>query len=121
VGPELVNAKLAVFDALRKAGDRRVSRNPPGYLVKSIREDYVPPVGLLEKACQSLSESAVVVKGIARERVQRRTKEIRVSESDRRIDQYLAGLSVEERSKLEMPALDRLRVAHRLADRVPTR
>ena len=99
---DVINAKLAVFDALRRAGDRRVSRNPPGYLVKSIREDYVTPVGLLVKACQSSSESAVVVKDIARDRVQRRAKEIRLSESDRRIDEYLAALSVEERIKLEM-------------------
>jgi hypothetical protein len=103
------NAKLAVFDALRKTGDRRVSRNPPGYLVKSIREDYVPPVGLLEKACQSSSESAVVVKDIARDRVQRRDKEIRLSESDRRIDQYLETLSLEERSKLESIAVAKAR------------
>jgi hypothetical protein len=67
---DAINAKLAVFDALRRTGDRRVSRNPPGYLVRSIREDYVPPVGLLEKACQSSCESAVVVKDIARDRAQ---------------------------------------------------
>ena len=106
---DAINAKLAVFDALRKAGDRWVSRNPPGYLVKSIRENYVPPVGLLEKACQSSSESAVVVKDVVRDRVQRRTKEMRVSESDRRIDKYLAGLSVEERSKLESIAVAKAR------------
>jgi hypothetical protein len=101
---DVINAKLAVFDALR-----RVSRNPPGYLVKSIREDYVTPVGLLVKACQSSSESAVVVKDIARDRVQRRAKEIRLSESDRRIDEYLAALSVEERIKLECTAVAKAR------------
>ncbi len=106
---DAINAKLAVFDALRRAGDRRVSRNPAGYLVKSIREDYAPPVGLLAKACQSSSESAVVVTDIARDRVQRPAKEIRVSESDRRIDQYLAALSVEERSKLESVAVAKAR------------
>ncbi len=106
---DVINAKLAVFDALRRAGDRRVSRNPPGYLVKSIREDYVPPVGLLVKACQSSSESAVVVKDIARDRAQRRAKELRVSESDRRIDQYLASLSAEERSELESVAVAKAR------------
>ena len=102
---DVINAKLAVFDALRRTGDRRVSRNPPGYLVKSISEDYVPPVGLLEKACQSSSESAAVVNDIAHDRAQRRAEETRVSESDRRIDQYLAALSAEERSKLESVAV----------------
>ena len=106
---EFINAKLAVFDALRRAGDLRVSRNPPGYLVKSIRENYVPPVGFLEKTCQSSSESAVVVKDIAGDRVQRRAKEIRVCESDLRIDEYLAALSEEERSELESVAVAKAR------------
>jgi hypothetical protein len=80
---DAINAKLAVFDALRRADDRRVSRNPAGYLVKSISEDYAPPVGFLARACQSTSETSVAVLGAAGSGVKRQAVEIPISESDR--------------------------------------
>lgn len=40
-----VDAQIKVFDRLSARGDVRVSRNPAGYLVESIRRDYVPPPG----------------------------------------------------------------------------
>ena len=82
----------------------------PGYLVKSIREDYAPAGrAFWRKACQSSSETAVAVKDVAGEGAQRKAAAIRVSESDRRIDQYLAGLPAEERSKLENAAVAKAR------------
>ena len=47
---DLVESKIAVFDALRQKDDRRISRNPAGFLVQSIRDDYVPPAGFGQKA-----------------------------------------------------------------------
>ena len=41
--PDRVRAKVAVFDWLRERRDRRVARNPAGYLVASIRGDYEAP------------------------------------------------------------------------------
>jgi hypothetical protein len=41
--PGRIRAKLEVFDWLVKNEDRRVGKNPAGYLVASIREDYQAP------------------------------------------------------------------------------
>jgi hypothetical protein len=45
----LILGKIEVFDTLRGKGDRRISRNPAGFLVQSIRDDYAPPTGLEQK------------------------------------------------------------------------
>lgn len=42
-GPTRVRAKIEVFDWLARNGDRRVGKNPAGYLVASIRHDYQAP------------------------------------------------------------------------------
>ena len=41
--PDRVRAKLEVFDWLVSSQDKRVQKNPAGYLVASIRADYQPP------------------------------------------------------------------------------
>lgn len=40
-----VRVKVEAFDWLLSRGDRRVSKNPAGYLTESIRKDYAPPKG----------------------------------------------------------------------------
>ena len=42
-GAERVRTKLEVFDWLVEAKDRRIGKNPAGYLVASIRADYKAP------------------------------------------------------------------------------
>ena len=44
--PEAIEDRLAVFDVLVAANDPRVSRNPAGYLVASIRKNYATPRSL---------------------------------------------------------------------------
>jgi hypothetical protein len=39
-----IQTKLEVFDWLLKNGDKRIGKNPAGYLVASIRDDYQAPV-----------------------------------------------------------------------------
>ena len=43
VAHERIRTKLDVFDWLVKNEDKRLARNPAGYLVASIRSDYRPP------------------------------------------------------------------------------
>ena len=43
VSPGQIRAKLEVFDWMIRGGDRRVGKNPAGYLVSSIRSDYQAP------------------------------------------------------------------------------
>jgi hypothetical protein len=40
-----IRAKLEIFDWLKEGRDRCLGRNPAGYLVQSIREDYAVPKG----------------------------------------------------------------------------
>jgi hypothetical protein len=44
-GPEAIGAKMEVFDWLVGRNDKRVQKNPAGYLVESIRQDYAAPKG----------------------------------------------------------------------------
>lgn len=44
-----IRLQLEVLDRLKKARNRESLRNPAGYLVKSIREGYLPPVSLRAK------------------------------------------------------------------------
>jgi hypothetical protein len=52
-GSERVQTKIDVFDWLLKNDDRRVGKNPAGYLVASIRADYQAPVDYHAQAAQA--------------------------------------------------------------------
>jgi hypothetical protein len=41
--PDRIQAQLEVFDTLAAAKDKRVSKNPAGFLVKAIQKDYLKP------------------------------------------------------------------------------
>jgi hypothetical protein len=57
--PARVRAKIEVFDWLIGNGDKRVGKNPAGYLVASIREDYQVPEGFTPPAeAERLAEAA---------------------------------------------------------------
>ncbi len=45
---EFIEMKILQFDYLESNKPERISFNPPGYLVKSINEDYTPPAGFDE-------------------------------------------------------------------------
>jgi hypothetical protein len=98
--------KIQVFDALVGRHDKRVSRNPAGYLVQSIRDDYQVP-DRREHNCPR--ESAV-----ARRRVQRQVASSgpRWSRHDavdqdrrRQVEQYLSRLSPGELAQVEERAM----------------
>ena len=44
-----IRAKIEVFDWLKQHSEQRVLRNPAGYLVASIRDDYAPPEDFVPK------------------------------------------------------------------------
>ena len=48
--PDLIRSKVAIFDWLGGRGDRRLAKNPAGYLVASIRRDYQAPDGYVPAA-----------------------------------------------------------------------
>ena len=47
---ERIQAKLEIFDWLMSKQDKRVSKNPGGYLAEAIRKDYAAPRGFESKA-----------------------------------------------------------------------
>ncbi len=55
---ELVTTQIEVLDRLRQVKVRESIRNPAGYLVKSIREGYVPAANLFPKGASQATSTA---------------------------------------------------------------
>lgn len=104
--PEVIQAKLDVFDKLCEQQDRRISRNPAGYLVKSIREDYLPPADFSPTTSRRTVRfgSGRACSGTGPRR-QVNAAESQASKADRQVDAYLAQLSPAERSRIEAEAV----------------
>jgi hypothetical protein len=68
-----VRTKLEVFDWLVKNEDKRVAKNPAGYLVASIRDDYTPPGGFSAptKAAPAPSKAAERARAAEADRLRR--------------------------------------------------
>jgi len=47
---DLIGEQIERFDWLLQRSDARISRNPPGYLLKSIQENYSAPHGFVSRA-----------------------------------------------------------------------
>jgi Replication initiator protein A len=111
VPPECIAAKLEVFDWLTENNDPRLSQNPAGYLVASIREDYAAPKDFQPKAEREKKKQAAEEKRRQKEeeRVTRRRQEEREAATRKakraHIDAYLKALTPQERKGLEEQAL----------------
>ena len=104
-----IEDKIAVFDSLRRKNDRRISQNPAGFLVQSIREDYLPPVGLQEKQVGSVLRQHGKEDGRA---ISAPSPKPRVHVCDEKANarrEYLSRLSDSQRQTLEAEALKRAR------------
>ncbi len=56
--PQRVAVKIEVFDWLLDGGDGQILKRPAGYLVDSIRKDYVAPAGFEAKAARAARRRA---------------------------------------------------------------
>jgi len=102
---EVIEDKVAVFDTLRKRGDQRISRNPAGYLVKSIRDDYSTPAGVTEEAARRAVPRAGGRNGSGASVVRLETaSESPLTQEEQQVHDYLVCLSSAERSQLEREA-----------------
>lgn len=104
---EAIRAKMEIADWLRSKQDKRIAKNPAGWLVKAIIEDYEPPKGF-----ESLAElQARLVEEQERDRkattVERdRRDEVRRSVLVRhQIDAYIDRLDPDQRATFEAEAL----------------
>lgn len=103
---ELVEAKVTVFDTLRKRRDPCISRNPAGYLVKSIRDDYSPPPGAVQMTSRQAVPRAGGRNGSGASLVRlEAASECRSTQEEEQVNEYLLRLSSGERSQLERVAL----------------
>ena len=101
--PDAVRRKLDAFDWLVHRGDTRVSRNPAGFLVASIREDYEPPPGFSPRVGTQVAVGEHHSKPNLPRKVSRpsRVREV----WDDRMASYWSTLSEEERTRLDEKAL----------------
>ena len=93
---ELIEMQMEVLDRLRQAKERESIRNPAGYLVKSIRDGYLPPANLMAK--KTNAKRYPEPKPVFAETI---------DPNDQAIAAYLNSLSKEESDALELEALAR--------------
>ncbi|MBV8611848.1 MAG: hypothetical protein JO034_30950 [Singulisphaera sp.] len=108
--PERVAGKLEVFDRLVEAKDKRIAKNPAGFLVKSIAEDYPPPPEL-ERARRATAERAT------RDAAEQANREATAREREERdrVRAYWEALPAERQVALDAAALDQAAPADRAA------
>ena len=127
---------MEVFDYLKDKADKRVAKNPAGYLVKSITEDYAVPDGFKTKAERDQQAERDRQQQQAEAQTARRKQQLaqREREDAKQIAAYrksltpeqfaqleadtLASASDEERQSLADPVLGKFRTTliHRMTD-----
>ncbi len=78
-----IRTKLDVFDWLLRNEDRRVGKNPAGYLVASIRSDYQAPGDYQNRAGKAKPEAEKAQKLAAAAQAQRKASEEILAEHDK--------------------------------------
>ncbi|HWT77874.1 MAG TPA: replication initiator protein A, partial [Candidatus Methylomirabilis sp.] len=68
----VIESKIEVFDWLVQKQDKRVAKNPAGFLVKSVEDDYATPKGFVSKAERQRQEEAC--KASEREKAEERRR-----------------------------------------------
>lgn len=103
---EAIAAKIDVFDWLVGKQDKRLAKNPAGYLVKSIRDDYAAPTGYVSKAERQRYEETRKAKdqAEAEERQRRQAEKAREQDKQREVDAYWKSLSPEAQVELQARA-----------------
>jgi hypothetical protein len=105
---EHIQERIEVFDWLSGKKDRRVSKNPGGYLAESIRKGYVSPNGFESKTAREKKQADELERKRQVEEAKQRTEaeEKAREEADQlRVSAYLDSLTSEEREALRAEAL----------------
>lgn len=103
---EAIEAKIDVFDWLVEQQDKRLARNPAGYLVKSIRDDYAAPKGYVSRAERQRQAEARQAREQEETEARRRQREEEARERAERqaIDAYWESLTPEQQADLQKAA-----------------
>jgi hypothetical protein len=73
--PGRIRTKLEVFDWLTRNEDKRVGKNPAGYLVASIRSDYQPPEDFKAAPAKARAAESKAQADEAKQTTRRKTKD----------------------------------------------
>ena len=106
---ERITAQLEIFDWLAEKKDPKISRNPAGFLIASIRSEYAPPKGFLSpEEREKRARAAEQRKRKAEEQRQREQEreEAKGKAREEAIQQFWSALSTEERQRMQKEALD---------------
>jgi hypothetical protein len=112
---DLIQTKLEVFDWLLKNEDKRIGKNPAGYLVASVRDDYQAPVDFKKANATAEATKAGKAAEEVKRKDQKRTRDEAELAKDREVTLRAAwdGLSQPEREeimadvKVQNPGLSR--------------
>ena len=105
---ERIRVKLEVYDWMLATKDKRVTKSPVGYLVKSIEDDYSDPKGFETKADRDKREAAKQ----EQERREAEAKSRQKAEQARertihdKVTKHWNNLSVAAQGQLDVEALD---------------
>ncbi len=105
---EQIQERIEIFDWLLEKKDRRVSKNPGGYLAESIRKGYVPPKGFESKTAREQKQADELERKRQAEEAKQRTEaaeKAREQAEQLRVSAYLDALTPEEREALQAEAL----------------
>lgn len=107
--PDRITAQLEVFDWLVAQKDPKVSRNPPGFLVSSIRGDYAPPREFVNQAEQARAQRELTQRKRQRESQQQELVAKRQALEQERAhaeQAFWQSLSAEEANLAEQRAIE---------------
>jgi hypothetical protein len=106
---EAIASKIDVLDWLLERRDRRVARNPAGYLVESIKNDYAPPKGFVAGDERRRRREAEEAEDLRAAEGRRRRREQDAAEKAEReaIAAYWEGLTPAQRAELEAASIAR--------------
>ena len=105
---ERIRVKLEVFDWMLATKDKRVTKSPAGFLVKSIEDDYAAPKGFETRADRAKREAAKQEqeRREAEAKSQQRAEQARERAVHDKVTKYWNGLTVADQKKLDAEALD---------------
>jgi hypothetical protein len=105
---ERIQTKVEVFDWLTSKNDKRLSKNPAGYLVESVRKDYAPPRGFVSKAEHERRVAAQEEQRRKVEEARQKAEEEKRAKEDAdqaRIKAHWSSLSEKQREELTQEAM----------------
>ncbi|WP_422932251.1 replication initiator protein A [Singulisphaera sp. PoT] len=105
--PEVIETKIEEFDFLSEKSDKKVSKNPAGYLVKSITDGYGVPKGFKTKAelAERQKQEAEAAREAAEKRRLKQEAENRERAEAKAITDYLDKLTVAQLAELDKAAI----------------